>query len=196
MTNLPPLQAETPLDIADEDVLDMLKEYYDRSPAMSRPVVPGMEKFLKPVLPDRATLQPIMKGSRKLRENKENEPEKLSKVITEPKKEVSVSELFKEFNLHVCNLYNVFAVYCSESDHPVLQAVPAPKSRGRFEPAAAVENKPGPANNRNRAPEKDTPAAAAEPAEPKRTWAAKRVPPPAVVEPVTPVRETFHYFTT
>jgi len=163
--------AETPLDIADEDVLDMLKEYYDSSPARTRPVVPGVGKFLKPDLPDKTLVQPIMKGSRKLRENKENQPVKLSKTIEEAKKEAEVNE--------------------------VKEAPPAqkPKPRSRFEPAAAVENKPGPAGPawaaRRNAPEKNAPEKAASSdnlnTPKKRPWAEKRAAPaPAVVEPATP----------
>ena len=86
-------QAETPLDIADEDVLDMMKEYYDRRPPRSKPIVPGVEKFLNPVLPDAKAIIPITKGSRKLRD-KENRPEKLPKPIIEtPKKEEPKNEV-------------------------------------------------------------------------------------------------------
>ena len=84
------MQAETPLDIADEDVIDMLREYYQNNTARSKPIVPGVEKFLKPHLPDAKTVNGIMKGARKLRENKENRPEKLPKpeppTKIEPKK--------------------------------------------------------------------------------------------------------------
>ena len=81
------MQAETPLDLADEDVLDLIKEYYERNPPRAKPIVPGVEKFLNPSLPDAITIIPITKGSRKLRD-KENRPEKLPKTITEtPKKE-------------------------------------------------------------------------------------------------------------
>ncbi|KAL5260603.1 hypothetical protein ACHWQZ_G010677 [Mnemiopsis leidyi] len=78
--------AETPLDIADEDVLDMLKEYYDRNPARSKPLVPGVERFIRPTLPDRSEVNSIMKGSRRARENKENRPEKLPRTEEPPKK--------------------------------------------------------------------------------------------------------------
>ena len=80
------MQAETPLDIADEDVLDMLKEYYDRNPARSKPLVPGVERFIRPTLPDRSEVNSIMKGSRRARENKENRPEKLPRTEEPPKK--------------------------------------------------------------------------------------------------------------
>lgn len=64
----------------------MLREYYDNNPARNKPIVPGVDKFLKPVLPDKSEVPPITKGSRKLRENKENRPVKLIKK-EEPKKE-------------------------------------------------------------------------------------------------------------
>jgi len=115
--------AETPLDIADEDVLDMLKEYYDRNPARSKPLVPGVEKFIQPKLPDRSEVHSIMKGSRRARENnKENRPEKLPRT-EEPLKK-------KEEPL-------------KKKEEPV-NDVAKPRSR-LGEPAAAVENKPGPA---------------------------------------------------
>lgn len=108
--------AETPLDIADEDILDMLKEYYDRIPARSKPMVPGVEKFIRPQLPDRSEVQPIVKGSRRARENnKENRPEKLPRTEEPPKKK----------------------------EEPV-NDVAKPRNR-LVEPAAAVESKPGPA---------------------------------------------------
>lgn len=139
--------AETPLDIADEDVLDMMKEYYDRRPPRSKPIVPGVEKFLNPVLPDAKAIIPITKGSRKLRD-KENRPEKLPKPIIEtPKKE-----------------------------EPKNEAPPPLKPRPKInEPAAAVESKPGPAvpawgprntanNKASEKAEKDVPSAAKRPA--------------------------------
>ena len=62
-----------------EEVIDLLKDYYDRAPSSrSRSIqVPGVEKFLNPYLPDRGNIQPIIKGSRKIRENKENRPDKI-----------------------------------------------------------------------------------------------------------------------
>lgn len=71
----------------------MLKEYYDRKPARSKPMVPGVEKFIRPKLPDRSEVQSIMKGSRRARENnKENRPEKLPRT-EEPKKEEPVNDV-------------------------------------------------------------------------------------------------------
>lgn len=65
----------------------MLKEYYDRNPARSKPMVPGVERFLRPSLPDRTEVNSIMKGSRRARENnKENRPEKLARTEEPVKK--------------------------------------------------------------------------------------------------------------
>ena len=64
----------------------MLKEYYDRNPARSKPLVPGVERFIRPTLPDRSEVNSIMKGSRRARENKENRPEKLPRTEEPPKK--------------------------------------------------------------------------------------------------------------
>ena len=44
-------------------------------------IVPGVSKFLAPFLPDPKDVLPIVKGSRKKRENKENQP-----VAKEPEK--------------------------------------------------------------------------------------------------------------
>lgn len=71
--------AETPLDMADYTVSDLLQEYYVRDPPRVVAIVPGVSKFLNPFLPDPKDVQPIVKGSRKKRENKENQPVKLPK---------------------------------------------------------------------------------------------------------------------
>lgn len=147
--------AENALDIADEDVKDMLQVFYNRAPRNTAPLnVPGVGKFLNPKLPDISQVQPIIKGSRAKRkkENKENEPQKLAKLsrsVSKPEEEPTKDK--------------VPAVKRAEvnSEKPL---VPKDNIKGRFDSAAgaaAVDNKPSSSTWRSKSevPEK-------EPAEP------------------------------